>query len=129
MIRSLDSYDNIIVTDVNQVRVSDFNKDIMSVSEFFVNYTEENMKSNDYDSYRKYIFNIFKKNPTIGHVIQLLNKLGYGSDLINMLQNILSTNVEKTTLDIYNFRPDMVMQQCIHNKKYNITKFISLFKK
>lgn len=129
LIRNNDTYDDVIVTDVNKVKVSDFNKDLNSVGEFFVNDTWENSKSNSYDSYRKYIINIFKKDPTIGYVIGLLKKLGYNDNMIEMLQSILNAMVEEKTIGVYDLKYDMVMPQCIYNKKYNVSKFLELFKK
>lgn len=129
LIRNDDTYDDVIVTDINKVKVSDFNKDLETVGEFFVNDTWENMKSNSYDSYRKYILNIFKKDPTIGYVIELLKKLGYNDNILEMLQGILNTMVEEKEIGVYDLKYDMVMPQCIYNKKYNVTKFLELFKK
>lgn len=129
LIRNDETYDDVIVTDINKVKVSDFNKDLETVGEFFVNDTWENMKSNSYDSYRKYILNVFKKDPTIGYVIELLKKLGYNDNILEMLQGILNTMVEEKEIGVYDLKYDMVMPQCIYNKKYNVTKFLELFKK
>lgn len=55
LIRNVDTYDYLIVTDPNKVRVGDIDNDLENLAYTFINYTEDNMKSNTYDSYEKYI--------------------------------------------------------------------------
>lgn len=129
IIRNTSTYDNIIVTDVNSLKVSDVNKDLMNVAEFFINATEENMKSKNYKSYRKYIISVFKQNPTVGKIINMLNQLGYEENIYEKLQFILDTLVKYKTIDVYSFNSNMIMQQSISNPKNNLTKFLNLFKK
>lgn len=129
LIRNTETYDKVIVTDVNKVNVSDINSDLKDVAETFINYTEENMKSDNYSSYRRYIMNVFRKNPTIGHVMEMLKGLGYEDNIFEMLQIILNTQIEEKTLDVYSLSYNMVMPKSIHDKKYNVTQFMSLFKK
>lgn len=129
LIRQVDSYDYIIVTDPNKVKIGDINPDLENMAYFFINYTEDNMKSNTYDSYEKYIKRIFSKNPTIGYVIEMLKKLGYGDNLIEMLQNILDTRIKERKLNAYSLYSDMVMPQCINDKSHNLGEYLKMFKK
>lgn len=129
LIRNLDSYDYVIVTNPYEIKINLINNDIEDVAYNFINYTEDNMKSNTYDSYEKYIKRVFSKNPTLGDVIEMLKKLGYGDDLTNMLQNILNATIQERTLNAYSLYNDMVMPQCINDRSHNLGEYLKMFKK
>ena len=130
LIRNTDTYDYVIAANPNSIKVSDINKDIQYVANNFVSYTEENMKSKDYDSYEKYINRIFSKNPTIENVMTMLKQLGYGNEMKEMLENILSTRVIQMNLNCYSLSSEMVMPQCIFkDKDKNLSFYLELFKK
>lgn len=129
LIRNVDTYDYLIVTDPNKVRVGDIDNDLENIAYTFINYTEDNMKSNTYDSYEKYIKRVFSKNPTLGTVIEMLKKLGYGDDLTNMLENILNTRIQERTLNAYSLYSDMLMPQCINDRDHNLGEYLKMFKK
>lgn len=129
LIRNVDTYDYLIVTDPNKVRVGDIDNDLENIAYTFINYTEDNMKSNTYDSYEKYIKRVFSKNPTLGTVIEMLKKLGYSDDLTNMLENILDTRIKERKLNAYSLYSDMVMPQCINDRSHNLGEYLKMFKK
>lgn len=129
LIRNVDTYDYLIVTDPNKVRVGDIDNDLENIAYTFINYTEDNMKSDTYDSYEKYIKRVFSKNPTLGTVIEMLKKLGYGDDLTNMLENILNTRIQERTVNAYSLYNDMVMPQCINDRSHNLGEYLKMFKK
>lgn len=129
LVRMKDSYDYLIVTDPNKVRIKDINKDIEDVAYYFINYTEDNMKSNTYDSYEKYIKRIFSKNPTLGYIMEMLKKLGYEDSLLDTLQHILDTRIEERNLNAYSLYNDMVMPQCINDRSRNLGEYLKMFKK
>lgn len=129
LIRNVDTYDYLIVTDPNKVRVGDIDNDLENIAYTFINYTEDNMKSDTYDSYEKYIKKVFSKNPTLGTVIEMLKKLGYSDDLTNMLENILNTRIQERKLNAYSLYSDMVMPQCINDRSHNLGEYLKMFKK
>lgn len=129
LIRNVDTYDYVIVTNPYEIKINLINNDIEDVAYNFINYTEDNMKSNSYESYEKYIKRIFSKNPTIGEVMDMLKKLGYQNNLTEMLSNILNTRIKEETINCYSLYGDMVMPNCINNKNYNLSYYLKLFKK
>ena len=129
LIKNTDTYDYVIVDDPYKIRITDINKDVENIAYYFINYTEENMKSSSYNSYEKYIKRIFSKNPTLGDIINMLNKLGYNDNMTDILERILDTRIKEQTLNCYSLGYDMVMPQCINDKKRNLSYFLELFKK
>lgn len=129
LVRQTATYKEIVVTDPYQVKVKDINPDTENMAYFFINSTEENMKSDTYDAYEKYIKRIFAKNPSLGQIMDMLRNLGYADKMIDMLENILSTKITERTLNAYGLYDDMVMPQCIHDMKHNQVQFLKLFKK
>lgn len=129
LIRNNNTYEFVIVANPYSVRIKDINDDLENMAYYFINYTEENMKSKNYDSYEKYIKRIFSKNPTIGDIIDMLNKLGYTENQIDILERVLDTRVKQQTLNCYSLGYDMVMPQCINDKSKNLSYFLQLFKK
>lgn len=129
LIRNVETYDYVIVTDPYQVKVRTINKDIDNVAYNFVTFTEEMMKSKDYNSYERYIKKIFSRNPSIGEIIDMYRKMGGDESVKRLLEFVLDTIVTEREINAYSLSDGMVMPQCIYNKKYNLSYFLKLFKK
>lgn len=130
-IRNYETWNEILITDFSLIRVKDVNDDLETVAELFISYTEENMKSDTYSSYERYIKRIINSNPTLQTLIDMLYKLGYQDNYIDILGNVLNTSLRQRSINVYSYSDDLIMPQTLHNgdKSKNQAYFLSLFKK
>lgn len=130
LIRDKETYNDIVITDPKSFKIRSLGEDMDYIADNFISWTEDNMKSDNSYSYEKYIKNVFKKDPSLQQLIDMLVKLGYQQNNISeMLSSILGTIVKFRTLGVYDIDKYKIMQNAIGREDYNFTEFIKLFRR